>query len=204
MPYRRFEQLVIGLGALSILGTLALSMQQGNPGFIEIAAQLLLLGVLVVAVHGGRRAGALAALVASVLYMVLRIPVLSATAGVTLEGVLFMAARIASFGLVGIVGGEVCGRIKYVFARFDDSNTIDDWSRVYNQHHATHSIEQARARYTRYGEPFSLIVLTLSSALTADMSQITSGKRSAWWTRSAASTTADSLSCSRTPHAKAV
>jgi len=80
-----------------------------------------------------------------------------------------MVTRIAAFGLVGIVGGEVCSRIKYVFARFDDSNTIDDWSRVYNQRYAARAIEQARARYTRYGEPFSLVLITLSPAITGDM-----------------------------------
>jgi len=169
MQYSRFEQLVIGLGAVSILGALALSMQNGGPGIVEIVAQLLLLAVLVAAVHWGRRGGMIAALAASLLYMGLRIPMLSASDGVTLDGLLFMVVRIAGYGLVGIVGGEVCSRIKYVFARFDDSNTIDDWSRVYNQRHANHSIEQARARYTRYGEPFSLVVISLAPALTADM-----------------------------------
>lgn len=167
MHYSRFERLIIGLGALAIFGALALSLVSGGPGPVEVVAQVLLFGVLVVAVHWGRRGGMLAALVASVIYIALRIPLLSSD--LAREDMLFIAVRIAAFMLVGIIGGEVCGRIKYVFARLDDSNTIDDWSRVYNQRHASHAIEQARARYSRYGEPFSLVVVTLSPALTADL-----------------------------------
>lgn len=167
MHYSRFERLIIGAGAIVIFGALALSFMSGGPGPVEVVAQLLLFGVLVVAVHWGRRGGMLAALVASVAYIAFRIPLLSS--GLAREDMLFIAARIAAFMFVGIIGGEVCGRIKYVFARLDDSNTIDDWSRVYNQRYADHAIMQARARYSRYGEPFSLVVVTLSPALTADL-----------------------------------
>lgn len=169
MKYSRFEQLIIGVGGLAIVGSLLLSLQSGGPGLVEIVAQLLLFGVLVIAVHWGRRAGMYAAIAASLIYIALRIPVLSSSENLTVEGLIFILARIAAYGLVGIVGGEACSRIKYVFARFDDSNTIDDWSRVYNQRHASRAIEQARARYTRYGEPFSLVLITLSPAITAEM-----------------------------------
>jgi len=168
MHYSRFERLIIGMGAVAIFGALALSLMSGGPGLVEVVAQLLLFGVLVVAVHWGRRGGMLAALVASVIYIALRIPLLSS--GLAREDLLFMASRIAAFMLVGIIGGEVFGRIKYVFARLDDSNTIDDWSRVYNQRYTDHAIEKARARYARYGEPFSLVVVTMTPALTADLS----------------------------------
>ncbi len=169
MKYSRFEQLIIGVGGLAILGSMVLSFHSGGPGVVEIVAQLLLFAVLVVAVHWGRRVGMYAAIAASFLYIALRIPVLSSSEDLTVEVLIFMVARIAAYGLVGIVGGEVCSRIKYVFARFDDSNTIDDWSRVYNQRYVSREIEQARARYTRYGEPFSLVLITLSPAVTGDM-----------------------------------
>ena len=169
MKYSRFEQLIIGVGGLAILGSLAISLQSGGPGLVEVVAQLLLFAVLVAAVHWGRRAGMYAALAASLVYVAMRVPVLSSSENLTIEGLIFMVARIAAFGLVGIVGGEVCGRIKYVFARFDDSNTIDDWSRVYNHRYASRAIEQARARYARYGEPFSLVLITLSPAITREM-----------------------------------
>ena len=167
MKYSRFERLIIGLGAVSILGTLAVAMQDGGPGAIEFLAQLLLLGVLVAAVHWGRRGGLVAALAASLVYIALRIPVLSE--GLGFESLMFVITRVAAYGLVGIVGGEVCSRIKYVFARLDDSNTIDDWSRVYNQRHAASAIDHARERYARYGEPSSILVIELSTSLTAEL-----------------------------------
>ncbi len=167
MHYSRFEKLIIGVGAVSIFGSLALSMQTGGPGMVEFVAQVLLFGVLVAAVHWGRRGGMVAALFASLIYIALRIPLLSA--GLTTADMLFIITRIAAFGLVGIVGGEVCSRIKYVLARVGDTNTIDDWSHVYNQRYAFHAIEQARARYTRYGEAFSLVIVKLSPSLTAEL-----------------------------------
>lgn len=167
MNYSRFEQLIIGIGSVSVLGTLAISMRSGGPGVVEVVAQLLLIGVLVAAVHWGRRGGTIAAVVASFVYVAMHVPTLSS--GRNAEDLFIMVVHIASYGLVGIVGGEVCGRVKYIFARLDDSNAIDDWSRVYNQRHAVHVIDQARARYARYGEDFSVVVISLASALTADL-----------------------------------
>lgn len=169
MKYARFEQLIIGIGALAVVGSLALSIQNGGPRLVDVAAQLLLLGVLVAAVHWGRRAGMYAAIAASLIYIALYLRVLSRPHDVTVQVLVIIVARVAAYCLVGIVGGELCSRVKYIFARYDESNTIDDWSRVYNQRHASHAIEQARARYTRYGEPFSLVVITLVPEITAEM-----------------------------------
>ena len=169
MKYARFEQLVIIIGAVAIIGSLILSLPGGGPGIEEAIAQLMLFIVLVVEVHWGRKGGLIAAIVASGIYVVLRLPIMAATEGVS-SGIVFMlVTRVGAYGLVGIVGGELCSRVKYIFARYDDSNTIDDWSRVYNQRYASHALDQARARFARYGEPFAAVLVTLSPSLTAEL-----------------------------------
>ncbi len=169
MKYARFEQLVIVVGAVAIIGALILSLPNGGPGTIEAIAQLMLFLVLVVAVHFGRKGGLIAAVLASGVYILMRLPLLAATDGMG-TGIMFMLlTRIGAYCLVGIVGGELCSRVKYIFARYDDSNTIDDWSRVYNQRYASHALELARARFARYGEPFALVLVTLSPSLTAEL-----------------------------------
>ena len=169
MKYVRFERLVIGVGAVAIIGSLLVSLSNGGPGVVEAVAQIMLFAVLVVAVRYGRKGGLIAALSASLVYVVLRIPVMAQPASVTFSFLTLLIARILAFGLVGIVGGEVCSRIKYVFARMDDGQTVDEWSRVYNQRYAWRSLEQARARFARYGEPFTLVIITMSASVTAEL-----------------------------------
>lgn len=170
MKYASFERFVIGLGGLVIFGSLLLSMgQTPGPGLTESIAQFMLFIVLVVAVHYGRRAGFIAAVLASTVYVALRVQLILSPGGMTPSAWMLMVTRIAAYGLVGIVGGELFSRVRYILARFDDSNTIDDWSRVYNQRYASQALELARARFARYGEPFTAVVLELSPSLTADL-----------------------------------
>ena len=169
MKYSRFEQLIVAAGSIVILGALVLSLYGGGPGFEEVAAQLMLFMTLVAAVHYGRKGGTIVAIAAATVYIVIRIPLLSSTVGVSSAALFMILSRLAAYGLVGVVGGDLFGRIKYMFARFENSGTIDDWSRVYNQLYAYRALEQAHARFTRYNEPYSLILLTLSPSLTAEL-----------------------------------
>lgn len=168
MQYARFEKLVLLVGASAIIGAVALSMADGFPEMVELAAQGMLLLVLLVAVRTGRRGGLIAAIVASVIYIVLRIPALSAT---TMPGALLLiiASRLAAFGLVGVVGGELCSRVRYLMNGMENGVQIDDWSRVFNQRHACGELTKARSRFARYNEDFSVVMITLSPALFADL-----------------------------------
>lgn len=167
MKYARFEQLVIGVGGLAILGTALLSLRVTfDP--VELCAQIMLLGVLAAAVHWGRRGGFIAAAAASLIYVALRVPLVNQV-GLTPDIAIMLVARIGAFGIVGILGGEVCGRIKYIFAKLEDSSAVDDWTGVYNGKYAARQIESAAGRCERYGEPFSLIVIELSGSLTSDL-----------------------------------
>ena len=160
MNPKRFEQLVIGAGAVTVLGSVLISIaSNGWPGWPGLISQLLLLPVLIIAVYRGRKAGLLAALVASAILVVLKIPALSSPGTTTSADLVMIVFTIAAYGLVGIVGGDLCGRVKYFFARYDESATIDDWSHVYNQRTAAALLSGARERYSRYGEVFSVVVI---------------------------------------------
>ena len=102
MHYSRFERLIIGMGAIAIFGALALSLMSGGPGPVEVVAQVLLFGVLVVAVHWGRRGGMIAALGASVIYIALRIPLLSSDLASRIEGL------TRHHGVDLLVGEDTC------------------------------------------------------------------------------------------------
>jgi GGDEF domain-containing protein len=172
VKYERFEWLTIGVGAAAVFGTLGMTALRGTaPGWdmiIEMIAQLLLLVVLVGAVHWGRKGGFIAALGCTVAYILLRVPTIQVV-GITPEVIELVLLHTITYGVVGILGGEICSRIKYYFARFEDAFNIDEDSRVYNQRFLAQLLVNNLAQHRRYGTIFSIGVLTLSPNLTADL-----------------------------------
>lgn len=164
MEYARFERLVIGGTLLLVLLTVAASIASGAADAAEIIGQLAIVGVMGAAVHWGRKAGTIAALAACLLYLVLRLPMLSA--GMTPQAFPLVVSRLAGYCLIGIVGGEVFARVKYLCSGAAGYNVIDDWSRVYNQRYAARALEQAVVRHKRYREPFSMVIIRLEPVVT--------------------------------------
>ena len=168
MTYERFERLVLIVGGLAIVGAMSISL--GRHAVIEeLVGQVLLLLVLLGAVHWGRKGGFAAAVAASLAYFVIRVPSVVAEGGLNLDLSVLLAIRMATYGSVGILGGELCGRIKYFFARIDDSSSIDEWTRVYNHNAISRSLAAAHGQHTRYGNAYSVILLTLAPQLTEEL-----------------------------------
>ncbi len=168
MKYSRFEALVLIVGGLSVLGSLFFSI---GGEFIaeEVAAQLLLFGVLVGAVHWGRSGGFIAALFASAIYIALRVPLVLAEGGLSAEILSLILVRVLTYGLIGIVGGELCSRIKYVFARLEGSSSIDELSHIYNQRFVIRALETAGGQFARYETPYSVVIIELADSILADL-----------------------------------
>ncbi len=168
MRYERFEQMVLVIGGATIIGGLALAIPSGMPDRVELIAQLLLFGVLFCAVRYGRRGGTIAAITASALYVVMRIPVIS-SGDLETTGLVMLMSRLVAFGLVGVVGGEIFTRMRYSMAKLEGQSALDDWSRVFNQRYLYKELDQARARYNRYGEAVSVVIVEVSAPVLADL-----------------------------------
>jgi diguanylate cyclase (GGDEF)-like protein len=153
----------MAVGVLAIAGTL-LASYRSVPVVEEIVAQLLILMVLVGALQWGRKGGFISAVLATGIYILLRVPLLAAD-GVTSELIQMIGVRTLAYGVIGILGGEVCSRIKYFFARMEDSGTIDAVTRIYNQRYISRTLAQTVGKHERYGEPFSVVLFTISPAL---------------------------------------
>ncbi len=167
MRYTRFEALTIGVGGVAILATVGFYLQP-QLDWVELVGQFALLGVLVSAVHWGRKGGLVGALVATVLYVALRLPDITAT-GLGTDILELIVIRASAYGLIGVIGGEICGRIKYFFARVEDSLSIDESARVYNQRFVAQLLSNSLATANRYGTLFSIVVVELSPALTSGL-----------------------------------
>jgi len=164
MEYPRFERLVIGGTTAFVLLTLVAAIVTSGPDPAEIVGQMAVIFVMVAAVHWGRRVGTLAAFAACLLYLGVRMPLLAAEP--TGNALLLIISRFAGYCLIGMVGGEIFARVKYMFASQNRSGVIDDWSQVYNQRYAARALEQALARHRRYQEPYSVVVVRLEPAVT--------------------------------------
>lgn len=168
MRYSFFERLVLAVGGAAIIGSLLLSYRASLVAE-EVIAQVLLLGVLIGAVHWGRRGGFISAVAASLVYAVLRIPLAIQEGGLTADVATLLLIRLLSYGLVGIVGGELCGRIRYILARLEDSSSVDEWSQLYNQRFICRALESALGQYGRYQTPFSTVRITVNERVYAEL-----------------------------------
>ena len=168
MQYRRVEKLVIAIGFAVVLGSIALATAGDSVDPIEVLSQAMLLAVLVAATRLGQRGGLLAAIAACVAYFALRVPELTGEP-VSMSTALAVASRFAAYGLVGVLGGEMSSRLRYLLAGSEESSSVDEWSRVFNQRHALRELRKASGRCARYGEAFSVVVITLSSSLLTGM-----------------------------------
>lgn len=153
----------MGAGALAVLASLLVSIHGATPNVHEIVGRLMLLGVLGAAVHLGRRGGLIAAVVASAIYTLMSIPELAVLTSPTSVAFLMLVARLCAYGLVGIIGGEACGRIRFEMARAGHAEEFDEWSQVFNQRHASSSLTAALAAHERYLEPFAVALVTIGS-----------------------------------------
>lgn len=164
MEYRRFEQLVIAVSAVAVLAATVLLSAPGLP-WQEVVGQILLVGVLAAAMQWGRRGGFVAAAFASLLYVALLMP--SLVEGPLAVGDLgSIATRVLAFGVLGIIGGEVSVRMKYSLSDLRGQRATDDLSGVYNREFGAHELALVRERHERYGEEYSVVLLSLAPEIT--------------------------------------
>jgi len=168
MKYSRFETLIMTGGALTVLANIML-MRPTQATVEEVVAQMLLLVVLGGAVHWGRKGGIIATIAVSGVYLVLRIPLILQTDGFSADIAQLLAVRVLTYGIIGILGGELCGRLKYLFARLEDSCNVDAESGLYNQRFLVRVLDSWIGQHQRYGVTFSLILLDPPADLFGDL-----------------------------------
>lgn len=169
MKYSRFETLMISLGAVVIFGSLLLGPSVNQPGFWqEAVGQVLIIVVLGAAVHWGRDGGSVAAFAATLAYVITRIPLLSEQ-GLTKNIFAMIATRVLIYTIVGILGGEIFGRVKYIIAQLEGSSILDDLTQVYNRRYCGQTLKNGLGQFQRYQVPFSVAVISLAPGLVADL-----------------------------------
>lgn len=165
MKYSHFETLALVLGAGAIVASIFVSPGSSSQA-TEVAAQLLLILVLAAALHWGRNGGFVATLVAMAVYVAMRVPLLQSQ-GFSADVVALLATRALTYALVGILGGELAARIKYVFARLENESLIDPQTGVYSSRYAADAIISGIGQWERYQTEFSVVTITLAQCVYA-------------------------------------
>jgi diguanylate cyclase (GGDEF)-like protein len=75
-----------------------------------------------------------------------------------------LVARLAAYGIVGILGGEICVRVRHAFLRLENEGAFDEWSSLYNQRFFGKQLDVAVSRCERYSEPAAVVLLTITGA----------------------------------------
>lgn len=167
MKYSHFEGLALVLGTGAIIASIFIA-PTAVPQAAEVTAQLLLIAVLAGALHWGRNGGFLAALLAIAIYVAMRVPLLQ-TQGLSTDVVTLLATRAVTYALVGVVGGELAARIKYLFARLSSDTLIDPHTGVYSARYAADAITSGLGQWQRYQTQYSVVVTTVDRGVYATL-----------------------------------
>jgi GGDEF domain-containing protein len=163
MRYSTFEVLAAGFGTAAVVGTVVAGVLGGS-GYPEIIAQFMMLPILIAALHFGRNGGFLSALFATALYVGLRVPDIS-VGGMGSAVVALVGVRAFAYLVMGVIGGEVCSRIKYFFLRLEQHDLIDGETGIYSSKQVGRILGRLIQESRRYGTVFSATVVTLDGAV---------------------------------------
>lgn len=165
MKYSHFEALALVLGTGAIIASVFVSPGSA-PQAAEVTAQLLLIVVLAAALHWGRNGGFLATLLAMAVYVAMRVPLLQSQ-GLSTEVLTLLVTRAFTYSIVGVVGGELSARIKYIFARFENDALIDSQTGVYSARFAADAINSGVGQWERYQTEYSVVTISVAQCVYA-------------------------------------
>ena len=163
MKYTRFEALAFVLGSAAIVASVFVpATAAAMPA--EVVAQLLMIVVLAGALHWGRNGGFIAALIATAIYVGMRFSVLQAE-GLSGDAMTMIVSRVAAYAVIGVAGGELSSRLKYLLARVEHGSMVDHETGLYSAAYAGQAIRSAHGQWMRYEKPYSVVVFVLTPAV---------------------------------------
>lgn len=156
LTYRTARLIVLGFGA-ALISAVALSAFLRGADPVEVGAVLLFLPVLVGLTIGHARGGLAAAVVVSILYVVVRLTTLGDLDPAEFVGAI--AVRVLLFVGLGVFGGWANEMLEHALKKLELYDEIDDATGVGNARALLSIADREAARAERYGSVFSLAVL---------------------------------------------
>lgn len=166
MTFEEFRRLILLFGgSVIVTTTILIASLYNNPE--EAVGQMLFAFILIGAVYYGVRGGVITGLISSSLYAILLIPtVLEHGMVATLPILVF---RVIIYVATGIIGGQICIRIKYMLAALEGDGLIDNETRLFKSSHFIKLIRVKMEQFDRYRSPFCLVNLTIQAKAMDDL-----------------------------------
>lgn len=159
--FRRFEIFVLGAGSAAIAVT-AVASYLSSGSLLELIGQLLMLIVLLISFQYGRKGALISSLAVTAVYTIARTPELGDEV-VSVTALQLVGIRAIGYFIVGIIGGELMGAVKYYFAREGGLGGVDPGSGVYVAEFIKGMIEKAISSFERYSTPFSVVTVEITT-----------------------------------------
>lgn len=156
--------LLAGFILITLVGLIAIARGVDQ---VEVIATLMFIPVFGGLLFGGVRGGFVVAVVASVAYVLLRIPSLQLLGLTPLAG--SIAARVIGYLGFGLGGGWAAQQIKATLDKFELHDDIDDETGIGNARSMLETTDTERARADRYQKVFSVVLADVSSPRWADL-----------------------------------
>jgi GGDEF domain-containing protein len=160
MKYRKLELLLMSVGLIAILISIFTSLLNGAQ-IDELIGQALFVPVLILALHYGRHYGYTGAIVAALILLIIKTQKLGDLNLANSEGRQVLMQAVA-FGLVGIFGGELAVRMKYVMAKITNEQFVDDDTKVFSERYVHDLIGRLLSGYHRHHRPFAILFIEVS------------------------------------------
>lgn len=155
MKYSAFERLVLVVGAGTVLILIASALFQAQPDTKEIVAQLLIIPILVCTLHYGRWGGIVSSSAAFLVYIAMYLPT---SLAIGYSSILpLLTVRALTYGIIGIGGGEIAQRIKYLFTRLEHPQYADELTGLYAKGRFAEIVDSSIEQFNRYQVTFSII-----------------------------------------------
>src|SRR5687767_9683825 len=162
MSYERARNLLLSAGLLVLLVTGAVMyVRRVDP--VEVAATLLFIPVFVCFVFWNARGGVLAALLAGVIYTLLRYPAIEAVGADRFLGLL--GSRMFAYLAFGLIGGLANRQLQSSLTKLELYDQIDDVTGLFNARFFVQDSELELSRGDRYQSIFSVSVVDIPASV---------------------------------------
>lgn len=150
--------LLLGLIVLTVLGGI-MWVRGVEP--VEVSATIFFIPLFAAIVFFGLPGGLLIGALASIAYIVIRIPSIQAVGFESLAGLL--VTRVAGYVIFGAVGGWATRSLGASIQKLERVDRIDDETYLHNARAFIEQVELERARAERYSGVFSAVMLSFDN-----------------------------------------
>lgn len=165
MKHHKSELLLLTIGLIAILLSLIFSSIQKAP-LSEILGRALYVPVLFAALHYGRQSGILAAAGSALIHLLSKWAEFGDFSLAVTDRQ--FVSRVILFGLIGIFGGKLAVKTKYLIGRLSDNGLVDRQTNLYNREYFQELVRRSVYIYHRSGRLFSILFITIDWPMGVD------------------------------------